>query len=86
MTKTMTALLAGIVVAASITVAAPASAQSITIGPNGPGIDLRSRGQRERDYDREMRRRDRDDYYREQRFRERDRDDRRGYGRRSYDY
>ncbi|MBD8905380.1 hypothetical protein [Methylorubrum zatmanii] len=85
--KSMTALLAGTVVAATMAAAAPASAQSITIGPDGrPGIDLRSRGQRERDYDREMRRRDRDDYYREQRYRERDRFERRGYDRRGYDY
>ena len=88
MMKSMTTLLAGTVVAATMVAAAPASAQSITIGPDGPGIDLRSRGQRERDYRREMRMRDRDDYYREQRFRDRDRDrfDRGGYSRRGYDY
>lgn len=87
MMKTMTTLFAGTVVAATMIAAAPASAQSITIGPDGrPGIDLRSRAQRERDYDRQMRMRDRDDYYREQRFRDRDRYDRRGYGRRNYDY
>lgn len=79
--KTMTALLAGTIVAATMATA-PASAQSITIGPDGPGIDLRSRGQRERDYRREMRARDmdRDDYYREQRFRDPDRSYRRSYG------
>src|SRR5204863_457404 len=59
MMKSMTTLLAGTVVAATMVAAAPASAQSITIGPDGPGIDLRSRGQRERDYRREMRMRDR---------------------------
>lgn len=86
--KTMTTLLAGTVVAATMAVAAPAFAQSITIGPNGPGIDLRSRAQRERDrdYRRDSRMRDRDDYYREQRFRDRDRYDGRGSGRRGYDY
>ena len=86
MMKTLTTLLAGTVVAATMVAAVPASAQSITIGPNGPGFDLRSRGQRERDYRREMRMRDRDDYYREQRFRDRDRFDRGGYNRRGYDY
>lgn len=36
----------------------PASAQRIDIGPGGPSIDLRSRGQRERDIRREEFRRD----------------------------
>ncbi|MEH3116346.1 MAG: hypothetical protein PGN25_01655 [Methylorubrum populi] len=86
MMKTVTSLLAGTIVAATMTAALPASAQSIIIGPDGrPGIDLRSRAQRERDFQREMRMRDRDDYYREQRFRDRDRHDRR-YDRRGYDY
>lgn len=75
--KTVTALLAGTVVAATMAAAAPASAQSITIGPDGPGIDLRSQSRRERDYQRKVQ--DRDDYYREQRFRERERSYRRGY-------
>ncbi|AMB47158.1 MULTISPECIES: hypothetical protein [Methylobacteriaceae] len=85
--KTMTTLLAGTIVAATMIAAVPASAQSITIGPDGrPGLDLRSRAQRDRDDGREMRRRDRDEYYREQRFRDRDRYERRGYDRRGYDY
>lgn len=76
--KTMKILLAGTVLAATMGATVPASAQRLTIGPDGPGIDLRSRGQRMRD--REMARRDReDDYYREQRFRDRDRGYRRGY-------
>ena len=86
MMKSMTALLAGSVVATTLVAAAPASAQSITIGPDGPGIDLRSRRQRERDDEREFRRRDRDDYNREQRYRDRDRYERRGYRSRGYDY
>ncbi|ABY32319.1 hypothetical protein [Methylorubrum extorquens] len=85
--KTLTTLLAGTLVAATMIAAVPASAQSITIGPDGrPGFDLRSRGQRDRDDSREMRRRDRGDYYREQRFQDRDRYERRGYDRRGYDY
>lgn len=85
--KTMTTLLASTIVAATMIAAVPASAQSITIGPDGrPGLDLRSRAQRDRDDGREMRRRDRDEYYREQRFRDRDRYERRGYDRRGYDY
>jgi len=85
--KTLTTLLAGTIVAATMIAAVPASAQSITIGPDGrPGLDLRSRAQRDRDDSREMRRRDRDGYYREQRFRDRDRYERRGYDRRGYDY
>ena len=85
--KTLTTLLAGTLVAATMIAAVPASAQSITIGPDGrPGLDLRSRAQRDRDDSREMRRRDRDGYYREQRFRDRDRYERRGYDRRGYDY
>lgn len=85
--KTMTTLLAGTIVAATMIAAVPASAQSITIGPDGrPGLDLRSRAQRDREDSREMRRRDRDGYYREQRFRDRDRYERRGYDRRGYDY
>ncbi len=80
----MRTLLAGAIVAASLASVVPASAQSIEIGPGGPSIDLRSRGQRERDYRREEYRRDReaeDRYYRRQRYD----DDRRSY-RRGYDY
>lgn len=74
--KTIKFLLAGAVVATTMGAAVPASAVRLTFGPDGPGVDLRSRNQRI--YDREM---DRRDYYRQQRFRDRDR----GY-RRNYDY
>ncbi len=37
---------------------APSVAQTIEIGPGGPNVDLRSRGQRERDMNREDARRD----------------------------
>lgn len=78
--KTMKILLAGALLATTMGVAVPASAQRITIGPDGPGLDLRNR--RERLRDREMRHRDREDsYYRQQRFRDRDH----GW-RRDYDY
>ncbi|WP_233382877.1 hypothetical protein [Methylobacterium sp. C25] len=74
----MKIMLAGSILAATMAAAVPASAQRITIGPDGPGVDLRSRGQRERD--REWARRDREDsYYRQQRFRDHDRGYRRGY-------
>lgn len=58
----MKTILAGAVLAASIASVAPlpASAQTIGIGPDGPTVDLRSRGQRERDFRREQMRRDRD--------------------------
>lgn len=85
----MKTLLAGAIVAASIASTAPAVAQRIDIGPGGPSIDLRSRGQRERDFQREEYRRDREAerraYYRRERFRDDDRGDRRVY-RRGYDY
>ena len=42
---------------ASVAGTVPASAQRIDIGPGGPSIDLRSRGQRERDFRREELRR-----------------------------
>lgn len=78
--KTMKILLAGAVLAATMAATVPASAQRLTIGPDGPGIDLRDRNRRQRD--REYSRRDRDDgNYRQQRYRDRDR----GY-RRDYDY
>jgi len=81
----MKTLLAGAIVLASIASAAPAVAQRIDIGPGGPSIDLRSRGQRERDFQREEYRRDREaerrSYYRQERYR----DERRAY-RRGYEY
>jgi len=81
----MKTLLAGAIVVASIASAAPAVAQRIDIGPGGPSIDLRSRGQRERDFQREEYRRDREaerrSYYRQERYR----DERRAY-RRGYEY
>ncbi|MDP4021571.1 hypothetical protein Q8W71_02960 [Methylobacterium sp. NEAU 140] len=67
----MKTLLAGAVLAASLVGVVPASAQRIDVGPGGPSIDLRSRGERERDFRREEYRRDRDAedrYYRRQRF------------------
>lgn len=78
----MKAILAGAIVAASLVGIAPASAQSIGIGPDGPRVDLRSRGQRERDWRREEMRRDHDrGLYRSQRYDEYgDRGYRRGYG------
>ncbi|GJD48302.1 hypothetical protein OPKNFCMD_1019 [Methylobacterium crusticola] len=77
----MKTMLAGAILAATVISAVPASAQIVDIGPGGPSIDLRSRGQRERDYQRAEMRRDRDfdrrPMYREERYRED-----RGYGRR----
>ncbi|ACL55590.1 hypothetical protein [Methylobacterium nodulans] len=57
----------------------PASAQNIEIGPGGPSVDFRSRGERERDIERQEMRRDRAierrrEYRREQELR-RDEDD-----------
>lgn len=87
----MKKLLTGTILIATIAMAVPASAQVIDLGRGGPSIDLRSRGERERDfrrqeYRRQEMRRDRDierrGYYREQRFRDEDR----GYGRRNYRY
>ena len=78
----MKALLAGAVVVASLASIVPASAQRIDLGP---GVDLRSRGERECDYRRDEYRRDRDDdrrLYRTERFDDdrRGRNERRGYG------
>jgi hypothetical protein len=82
--KHMEALLAGAVVVASLASIVPASAQRIDLGPGGPSVDLRSRGERERDYRRDEYRRDRDDrrLYRTERFDDdrRGRNERRGYG------
>ncbi len=58
---------------------APSFAQSIDIGPGGPSIDLRSRRERQRDFDREeARREDRREMRREMRRRDFDDDDRPG--------
>lgn len=85
----MKTLLAGAIVVASIASTAPVMAQSIDIGPGGPSIDLRSRAQRERDFQREEYRRDREAErraaYRRERYMDDRRDDRRAY-RRGYDY
>ncbi|MER2266487.1 hypothetical protein [Methylobacterium oxalidis] len=54
----MKAILASSLLALGLLAAAPASAQRLEIGPDGPGVDLRSRGQRERDLDREDTRRE----------------------------
>ncbi len=68
-----------------------AFAQTIELGPRGPSIDLRSRGERERDFRREQYRRDREAerrYYRRERYRDEgygDRYERREY-RRGYGY
>ena len=81
----MKTLLAVAVLAASLASVVPAAAQRIEIGPDGPSVDLRSRGQRERDFRREEYRRDRgyeeDRLYRRQRF-----DDDRPVMRRGYGY
>ncbi|AYO85149.1 MULTISPECIES: hypothetical protein [Methylobacterium] len=82
----MKTLLAGAILAASLATVVPASAQRIDIGPDGPSVDLRSRGQRERDFRREEYRRDRDRaddedrMYRRQRFEDDRPVVRRGYG------
>ena len=74
--KTMKILLAGAMLAGTVGLAGPAAAQRVTIGPDGPGVDFRTREQRRRDMQMERR----DDYYRQQRFGDRDRRDyRRGY-------
>lgn len=54
----MKLIIAGSLVAIGLFSAAPASAQRFEIGPNGPGVDLRSRRERERDMDREDARRE----------------------------
>ena len=82
----MKTLLAGAILAASLASVVPATAQRIDIGPDGPSVDLRSRGQRERNFRREEYRRDcaaddEDRMYRRQRF-----DDDRPVVRRSYGY
>ncbi|WP_449410236.1 hypothetical protein [Methylobacterium komagatae] len=87
----MRIVLAGALVAASVLTAVPAFAQTIELGPRGPSIDLRSRGERERDFRREQYRRDREAerrYYRRERYRDEgygDRYERREY-RRGYGY
>lgn len=73
--KTAKILLASAMVAGTLGVAAPAFAQRVTIGPDGPGVDFRTRQQRMRD--REEAREDR--YYRQQRYRDDNRGSRRGY-------
>ncbi len=87
----MRIVLAGALVAASVLTAVRRFAQTIELGPRGPSIDLRSRGERERDFRREQYRRDRDAerrYYRRERYRDEgygDRYERREY-RRGYGY
>jgi hypothetical protein len=79
----MKTMLASAVIAASLASVVPAAAQRIDIGPGGPSVDLRSRGERARDFRREEYRRDRaydeDRLYRRQRYDD-DRPVRRGYG------
>lgn len=68
----MKLLLVGSLVVGGLLSVAPASAQGIQIGPNGPSIDLRSRRERERDMDREDARRE---MRREERRRDREYDE-----------
>jgi hypothetical protein len=75
----MKTLLVTAVCAVGIFSILPASAQNIEIGPGGPSVDFRSRGERERDIERQEMRRDRAierrrEYRREQELR-RDEDD-----------
>lgn len=71
----MKSIVAGSLIAIGLLSAAPSFAQSIQIGPGGPDIDLRSRGQRERDMDREeARREERREMRREERRRDFDDD------------
>ena len=80
----MKKLFVGIVLAATVASAMPASAQRIDIGPGGPSIDMRSRGERARDERREdyLRESDRDRrMYRQERYDDRgERSERRGNG------
>lgn len=82
----MKSVIAGIIMAGTLVSAMPASAQRIDIGPGGPSVDMRSRGDRARDdrrddYRRGEARRDRG-MYREQGYDDDrgDRGRRRGYG------
>ncbi|WP_292507008.1 hypothetical protein [Methylobacterium sp.] len=54
----MKAILASSLLALGLLAAAPASAQRLEIGPDGPAVDMRSRDGRDRDYDRREIRRD----------------------------
>lgn len=54
----MKAILASSLLAFGLLATAPASAQRLEIGPDGPSVDTRSRGQRERDIERREMRRD----------------------------
>lgn len=54
----MKAVLASSLLALGLLAATPASAQRLEIGPDGPGIDMRTRRQRDRDLDRQDMRRD----------------------------
>ena len=72
----MKAAIAGSLFALGLISITPSFAQSIQIGPDGPGIDLRSRAQRERDMDREeARREERREMRRRERRREYDEDE-----------
>lgn len=82
----MKILLASTVLAVTLAAGTvPASAQRIGIGIDGPSIDLRSRGDRQRDYRRVEMRRDRG-YDRRLSRGDRFDDDRRGSRSRGYGY
>jgi hypothetical protein len=55
---TMKAILASSLLALGLLAAAPASAQRLEIGPDGPSVDMRSRDGRDRDFERREMRRD----------------------------
>ncbi len=82
----MKTFLVGAVMAISLTGVVPAAAQRIDIGPDGPSVDLRSRGQRARDVRRDAfrpdRNHDRRGLYRTERYD----DDRGGMRRRGNGY
>ena len=54
----MKAILASSLLALGLLAAAPASAQRLEIGPDGPAVDMRSRDGRGQDFDRREMRRD----------------------------
>lgn len=73
----MKVLLASSLLTVGLLATDPASGQRLEIGPDGPSVDMRSRGQRERDIERREMRRDmrRDEVPRDRRDRSVDPDD-----------
>ncbi|WP_336487747.1 hypothetical protein [Methylobacterium nigriterrae] len=69
----MKAVLVIVLLATGISLPGPASAQRLELGPDGPGVDLRSR--RQRDLDREDARRDRQEMRRDRDLDDDDEDD-----------